>query len=375
MKIMLVRDRNVLNNNWLIYFANLLTESGHEVIIACDTYAKFGKLAPNLALDEKVRIINLSAKTNSVIKNIYHKLRVKLCPAWFRFKKLINRERPDVLVCYFPVDLLNVTRFQNHHIPIVQMVHGRPCLVTKKLIKKLWYSKSCIKQVHTWQVLLDSYKEDIDKRLEPKNIISIANPVKQYKADEIIDLSDEKKCIVYVARIEKEIKRPHLLVEAFAKVAKDFPDWRVEIWGMRKYPDYEKEIEDFIEAHKIENQVKLMGYADNVEEIYRHADMQAFPSKGEGFSLALADAMSLGLPEIGFKDAYSVNEVIKDGHNGYLVKDVDEFAKRLGELMANKELRIRLGKNAHEDMKAYAPERIIAKWNELFGALVPPHRA
>ena len=226
-----------------------------------------------------------------------------------------------------------------------------------------------MEQVHTWQVLLESYKEDVDKRLNPKHIVSIANPVKQYKDDEIVDLNDEKKCIIYIARIEKDIKRPHLLVEAFAKVAKDFPDWRVEIWGMRKYPDYDKEIEDFITAHELENQVKLMGYADNVEEIYRHADMQAFPSKGEGFSLALADAMSLGLPEIGFKDAYSVNEVIKDGHNGYLVKGIDEFGKRLGELMADKELRIKLGKNAHEDMKAYAPENIIAKWNELFNTV------
>lgn len=46
MKIMLVRDRNVLNNNWLAYFANLLHERGHEVVIACDTYGKLGVSAP-----------------------------------------------------------------------------------------------------------------------------------------------------------------------------------------------------------------------------------------------------------------------------------------------------------------------------------------
>ena len=46
MKIMLVRDRNILNNNWLSYLANLFYERGHEVVIACDTYKKLGVSAP-----------------------------------------------------------------------------------------------------------------------------------------------------------------------------------------------------------------------------------------------------------------------------------------------------------------------------------------
>lgn len=54
MKIMLVRDRNVLNNNWLAYFANLLHERGHEVVIACDTYGKLGVSAPGHELEPGV---------------------------------------------------------------------------------------------------------------------------------------------------------------------------------------------------------------------------------------------------------------------------------------------------------------------------------
>ena len=45
MKILLVRDRNVLNTNWLVFYANLLAERGHDVVIACDTYGKLGVLA------------------------------------------------------------------------------------------------------------------------------------------------------------------------------------------------------------------------------------------------------------------------------------------------------------------------------------------
>lgn len=185
------------------------------------------------------------------------------------------------------------------------------------------------------------------------------------------DLSAEKKRIIYVARIEKKTKRPHLLVEAFAKIAAEFPDWKVEIWGMRKYPEYEKEINDFIRAHNLTGQVALMGYTEDVEGLYRRADIHAFPSASEGFSLAIADAMSIGLPHIGFKDAHSVNEIIVNGHNGFLADNVDDFAAKLKILMKDKELRIKFGHNAHEDMKAYAPEILMNQWEELFQKLCP----
>lgn len=162
-----------------------------------------------------------------------------------------------------------------------------------------------------------------------------------------------------------------MLVEAFAKIAAEFPDWKVEIWGMRKYPEYEKEINDFIRAHNLTGQVTLMGYTEDVEGLYRRADIHAFPSASEGFSLAIADAMSIGLPHVGFKDAHSVNEIIVDGHNGFLADNVDDFAAKLKILMKDKELRIKFGHNAHEDMKAYAPEILMNQWEELFQKLCP----
>ena len=119
MKIMLVRDRNVLNTNWLAYLANLLHKRGHEVVIACDTYTKLGVSAPGYELEEGVRVANVNGKTASPLCNLWHKVRCKLLPSWGLFNRLIEKEKPDVIICYFPVDLYNVTRFQRHNIPIV----------------------------------------------------------------------------------------------------------------------------------------------------------------------------------------------------------------------------------------------------------------
>lgn len=378
MKIMLVRDRNVLNTNWLAYFANLLHQRGHEVVIACDTYGKLGVSAPGYELQKGIRLANVNGKTSSPLLNLWHKIRCKTLPSWRLFNRLIKKEQPDVIICYFPVDLYNVTRFQHHNIPIVQMIHGYPPLILDKVLKKnplmrAWCRKN-FAQVSAYQVLMNSYKNDIDPFFAPRKIVRIANPVRQYAENEIVDLQNEKKRIIYVARVEKLIKRPHLLVEAFAQIAPEFPDWKVEIWGLRKYPAYEKEITTFIARHKLENQVALMGYNKDVEALYRSADIHAFPSACEGFSLAIADAMAMGLPHIGFKDAHSVNEIIVDGHNGFLAEDVSDFAAKLKILMQDKALRIKFGKNAREDMKAYAPEILMQQWDDLFKELTSPQK-
>lgn len=370
---MMVRDRNVLNTNWVVYLANLFASRGHEVVIACDTYAKLGKLGDEYTLDETIRVVNLNSKTKNPLINLYRLLRGKLLVPYLRFNKLIKNEKPDILLCYFPVDLYNVTRFQNHNIPIVQMVHGEPSIVFKKYLKSNFIKKAICKKsfdkVHTFQILMNSFEKGIKEITGAKNVVRIANPVKQYKTDELVDLNNEKKKIIYVARVEKSIKRPHLLVEAFAKIAKEFPDWKVEIWGLAKFENYNNEINEFIKKHDMEGQVCLAGYSKDMESLYRTADIQAFPSCSEGFSLAIADAMAIGLPHVAFDYATSVNEIVIDNHNGFLAKDVDDFANKLKTLMINKNLRIEFGKNANGDMREYAPDVLLDKWDNLFNKI------
>ena len=216
---------------------------------------------------------------------------------------------------------------------------------------------------------MNSFEKRIKEITGAKNVVRIANPVKQYKETELVDLYNEKKKIIYVGRVEKSIKQPHLLVEAFAKIAKEFPDWKVEIWGLAKFEDYNNEINDFIKKHGMEGQVYLAGYSKDMEALYRTADIQAFPSCSEGFSLAIADAMAIGLPHVAFDYAFSVNEIVIDNHNGFLAKDVDDFADKLKKLMINKDLRIEFGKNANKDMREYAPDVLLDKWDNLFNKI------
>jgi glycosyltransferase involved in cell wall biosynthesis len=85
----------------------------------------------------------------------------------------------------------------------------------------------------------------------------------------------------------------------------------------------------------------------------------------------MTEAMSIGLPVVGFNNCAAVNELVRDGENGILCEDgVESFAKALSRLMKNKEIRIRFGRQAHEDMKAYSPDVIWQRWEELMKNLL-----
>lgn len=366
MKVMIVKDRNVLNTKFLAQFVNSLHRIGFDVTVVCDTYKKQGS---GVTLDEGVKFVNLNAKTNNPFKNAVRFLRGKLFRPTRRFKKVIADERPDVIICYFMVDLVNVLYRQNHDVPVIMMMHGYPPVMLGHLFRKKPYMRKIYRDVMdraaVFHVLMKSYEPTIAQFCAPKRVVTIPNEVVQIPAAERADLSVEKKKIIYVARVEKEGKRHHLLVEAFGRLFKDFPDWRLEFWGMRKYPAYERELMELAAKYGAENNVFIKGYHPRIQEVYRDADIHAFPSAHEGFSLALADGMACGLPSLGFADAPSVNELIIDGHNGFLAKDLDDFTQKLRRLMSDQNLRIEFGKNAAADMIDYAPEKVIELWRKL----------
>lgn len=370
MKLMVVKDRNVLNTKFLAQFVNSLADIGYDIDLVCDSYSKPGQ---GVKIDERINFYNLNAKTKNPFINAVRYLKEKLFISAFRFNKFIKESKPDAIICYFPIDLFNVGFMQNHDIPVILMIHGYPPMVFKKYKKKKCFKKKIwnklFDKVDVYQVLMKSYEKEIENIKKGQRVVHIPNEVVQVAPEDMADLSVEKKKIIYVARVEKEGKRQHLLVKAFAKAGEEFKDWRLEFWGLQKYKKYNEDLMELAKKYGIEKNVFIMGYAQNIQEVYKGADIHAFPSLHEGFSLALADGMAMGLPSIGFSDAKSVNELIVDGHNGFLVDSVDEFAEKLKKLMIDQDLRIKFGKNAVEDMKQYKPEIIISMWDNLLKSL------
>lgn len=123
------------------------------------------------------------------------------------------------------------------------------------------------------------------------------------------------------------------------------------------------QIQKLIDELQLHNRFFLRGTTKNSKNELCTASIFAFPSKFEGQSLSLLEAMSIDLPTIGCLDCPSVNTIIRDHENGILsLPNPESYAVALEELMFNKEMRIRLGNQAKIDMQQYSPEKIWSHW-------------
>ena len=350
--------------------ANMLSERGHSVTaIAFDK----NKGKPFYAVNENVKFIN-SGQGCKLGKNWWQKIRASFYSKNekelyseeiyddIRAKRLapfVNEKDFDVIISYNP----SATRILIHKlkvkIPIITMFHVYPETILKDMS---YLTKIALEKCSVIQVLLPSYVNITRKYIDNKMVV-IPNIVPQYSNSDC----HKEKCIVNVARIDGQTKRQILLIEAFNKIKTKHPDWKLEFWGDIDYDKkYYKKYQNMISHYKLSEQAFFRGATNNVLNVYNKAAIFAFPSAYEGFGLALTEAMSAGLPAVGCKSCPAVNELIKDGENGFLCEDgVDAFAQALEKLMIDEELREKMGKAAKEDMKQYAPDKIWDMWEKL----------
>ena len=83
----------------------------------------------------------------------------------------------------------------------------------------------------------------------------------------------------------------------------------------------------------------------------------------------MAEALSYGLPSVGFSESLGVNELIIDNHNGLLASgnnNEQSLLNALSTLMSNSILRNEMSINAINSMKKFKPKKIYDQWEELF---------
>jgi glycosyltransferase involved in cell wall biosynthesis len=101
------------------------------------------------------------------------------------------------------------------------------------------------------------------------------------------------------------------------------------------------------------------------------ASLFVLSSRFEGFPLILIEAMSKGLPVVSFDCPTGPRDVIDDHRNGILVppKDIDALASGMLELIADDELRHRLGAAAALTADKYTADAIGSEWERLLDEL------
>jgi glycosyltransferase involved in cell wall biosynthesis len=83
-----------------------------------------------------------------------------------------------------------------------------------------------------------------------------------------------------------------------------------------------EELQELVHRHGIHAQFALLGHRADVAALLRAADVFVLPSRYEGHSFALIEAMSAGLPIVA-SDASGIPEAVTDGHSGMLFPSED----------------------------------------------------
>ncbi|QXQ08971.1 stealth conserved region 3 domain-containing protein [Paeniglutamicibacter sp. Y32M11] len=159
------------------------------------------------------------------------------------------------------------------------------------------------------------------------------------------------------------------LVRAFSRVADEFPDWRLRIFG--DGPGREQVIATARNLG-IARQVEIFPPTDEIEQEWARASIGALASVSEGLPLVLLEARGAGLPLVSFDCETGPREIIEHGKDGYLVPvgDVGGFAEALRILMGDEGKRLQMAARATESLQRFAPDVIATQWETLFQELV-----
>ncbi|GGO29754.1 hypothetical protein GCM10010116_59740 [Microbispora rosea subsp. aerata] len=161
------------------------------------------------------------------------------------------------------------------------------------------------------------------------------------------------------------------LVRAFAIVADKRPDWRLRLYGGG--PE-ERRLRALVRDLDLHNHVYFMGVTPDLPGEFAKASIVAVPSRHEIMGMTVIEALSCGVPVVGFAGSRGPAEFLRAGHDSVLIQegeddDAESLARALLTLVDDERRRMRLAAGALETASAHAAPAVAARWEDLMYGL------
>ncbi|WPP52542.1 glycosyltransferase family 4 protein [Catalinimonas niigatensis] len=340
----------------ITYLAKGLSERGHKVYVACPA----NTLMQQLLISSKVQHIPMQIRNKLDRQNIRHIAQM----------------------------------VKEHQIDIIDAQSSKDRYTT---ILARWYYKLPVKLVHTRRQLALSvgilgqswfYEKGTDK------IIAVSRGVKQSLVN--IGISAEHIKVIYNGTPREKYDKLDLqkvkdLKEKYAITAGDFvigcvarrkeQDQLLNAIALLDQPvkvifvgiESEKNFQEIISGYGLPHKVHFTGAVPNTEVLnyYPLFDIKILPSKIEGLSQSLLEAMALKIPVIA-TDLGGNGELIEEGKNGYLFENenIQQLASLIDQLRQSENLRRQLGEyGQHTALDTFSIDRTIQRHELLFQQL------
>lgn len=346
----------------IIGLANEMTRRGHEVaLLTWDTEdaQAFYPIAPKVTW-YKLGIGDLKYKAGLG-------LRLKRMT---RIRAMVKDFTPDVMVAFQHGTFLSLKLYTaGLGIPLIASIRNAPSIFDFTAAgKQKNFINQTLRLADKITVQFDSYRTGFPRVLHDK-MVEVPNAIEQASVYAKSDTPREGRWILLAVGRMSFQKNFHLLIQAFALLADEFPDWDLLIAGEGELrEDLERLVEDL---HK-EKRIHMPGTISAIHDTYINAHLFCMPSLWEGFPNALSEALAHGLPALGFQQCEGVNTLIRDQENGLLVpftrtddEDTRALEQGLRALMQSPERRKAMGQKAIDTMKDYRPALVFDIWEKV----------
>lgn len=328
--------------------------SAWHIINAPIKFFQTTKKIHNLLQGEKG---SLSEKEKSLYLNW---LRKEIAPS---FKKLLEKEKPEIVVIHDPQPLPLVSQIPEKTISVLRMHID----LSEPNPQILNFLKPLILKYR--QVIL-SHSQYRPDWLKAQIIMPAINPftaknrtMKKEEAESILKLfniNTERPAISQISRFDPW-KDPLGVIRAYQIAKREIPDLQLILSGIFLAKDDPQAKEMFEEVKKqaqdpdiflFANPKRLKEINSNllINAIYTASQVVLQKSLKEGFGLTVTEAMWKGKPVIG-GNASGIALQIKNGVNGFLVNSPQEAADCLIKLLKDENLRKKIGGAARQSVK------------------------
>lgn len=282
-----------------------------------------------------------------------------------RFKALLTLEKPDVLITTASEFSVLVSKWKGD-IPLVIECHGlfeRPVHMQRMTLLKWVKTRFIRRSISKAQIVVALTQQDA-RQWKNINVCSVAIPniVHLNESGQLSTCQNHR--IIFVGRADEQ-KGFRYLKEIWQIVCQQYPDWELHLYGEGL------DTIDFCDMLPSGEQVFVHPQTLAIHACYQESAILVLTSVYEPFGLVMPEAMSCGIPVVAFNCPYGPSEIITDGVDGFLIPpfDVEFFAERLSDLMADEALRKQMGQKAGVSSQRYSCERIIPQWTTLFEQL------